>query len=173
MPRKSVKADKSLYQVVREEELGLTRAQASELLGGLSESQIEKIENGKTPATPDDVMLMAKGYKKPELCNYFCSKECPIGQKYVPEVKAKELPQIVLEMIASLNTLNKQKDRLIEITADGRLDTDEMADFALIQKKLKEITVSANALQLWIDNTIAAGKIDVEAFEKIVRNEGK
>ena len=90
MPRKSVKADKSLYQVVREEELGLTRAQASELLGGLSESQIEKIENGKTPATPDDVMLMAKAYKKPELCNHYCSKVCPIGRKYVPEVKAKE-----------------------------------------------------------------------------------
>ena len=169
MPRKSVKADKSLYQIVREEELGLTRAQASELLEGLSESQIEKIENGKTPATPEDVMLMAKAYKKPELCNYYCSKECPIGKKYVPEVKAKELSQIVLEMLASLNALNTQKDRLIEITADGKLDNDEMADFARIQKKLKEISISANALQLWIDNTIAAGKIDVDAFEKIAR----
>ena len=165
MPRKSVKADKSLYQVVREEELGLTRAQASELLGGLSESQIEKIENGKTPATPDDVMLMAKGYKKPELCNYFCSKECPIGQKYVPEVKAKELPQIVLEMIASLNTLNKQKDRLIEITADGVISNDEMADFSRIKHQLSQIARTADSLQLWIENTIAAGGLDAEALK--------
>ena len=115
MPRKSVKADKSLYQVVREEELGLTRAQASELLEGLSESQIEKIENGKTPATPEDVMLMAKAYKKPELCNYYCSKECPIGKKYVPEIKAKELSQ--KELDATNTALQEARDELEVVTS--------------------------------------------------------
>lgn len=171
MPRKSTKENKSIYQMVREEELGLTRAQASEMMEGLSESQIEKIENGKTATVPGDVLMMARAYKRPDLCNYYCSNECPIGQVYVPEIKAKNLQQIVLEMLSSLNSLNRQKERLIEITADGEIQNEELMDFAIIQKRVKEISVSANALQLWIDNTIAAGKIDVEEFERLLKTE--
>ena len=79
---------------------------------------------------------MADCYKKPSLCNYFCSHECPIGQEYVPEIKAKELSQITLEMLATLNTLVKEKERLIEITVDGEISQDEIPDFIAIQKEL-------------------------------------
>jgi hypothetical protein len=51
----------------------------------------------------------------------YCSHECPIGQEYVPEVKVKELSQIVLQMLATMNSLEKAKDRFIEITADGEI----------------------------------------------------
>lgn len=64
---------------------------------------------------------MAKKYKCPNLCNYYCANQCPIGREYVPEVKIRDLSQIVLEMLASLNAMNKRKDRLIEITADGAI----------------------------------------------------
>lgn len=64
---------------------------------------------------------MAEGYKMPNLCNYYCSNECPIGRRYVPEIKIKDLSQIILEMIASLNAMNKKQERLIEITADGMI----------------------------------------------------
>jgi len=46
------------------------------------------------------------------LCNYYCANQCPIGQQYVPEIKTKDLSQIVLEMLASLNSMNKQKERM-------------------------------------------------------------
>ena len=48
--------------------------------------RLERIENGKFPITPDEVMLLAEIYGEPTLCNHYCSKECPIGEKYVPEV---------------------------------------------------------------------------------------
>ncbi len=166
MGRKSTKQNKNVFQEAREE-LGLTRAQASELLQGLSESQIEKIESGKTIPDPGDVMLMAEGYKKPGLCNYYCANECQIGKKYVPEVKIKDLPQIVLEVLASLNSMNSKKDRLIEITADGELTEDELKDFAEIQSQLRRISISFDALQLWVDNTVAAGIIDKELLKAI------
>lgn len=64
---------------------------------------------------------MAAKYRRPSLCNYYCSNQCPIGQAYVPEIEMKELSAIVLEMLASLNCVNLEKERLIEITADGKL----------------------------------------------------
>ena len=51
---------------------------------------------------------MADKYKSPELCNYYCSNQCPIGQQYVPEIKMKELPQIILETVASLNKMEQE-----------------------------------------------------------------
>ena len=166
MARKSIKKEKSLYQEVREE-LGLSRAQASELLEGLSESQIEKIENGKTPAEPGDILLMANKYKRPDLCNYFCANECQIGQRYVPEVKIKDLPQIVLEVLASLNTLNQKKDRFIEIAADGELSQEEIEDFVGIKDNLRKVSISFDALQLWLEHTISTGRMDKDLLESM------
>ena len=80
---------------------------------------------------PEEVLIMADKYKLPELCNYYCSNQYPIGQQYVPEIKMKELPQIILETVASLNKMNKKQERLIEITADGIIDNDELDDCSI------------------------------------------
>ena len=103
---------------------------------------------------------MANGYKNPSLCNYYCSHECPIGQEYVPEVQFKELSQITLEMLASLNSLDKEKNRLIEITVDGQITEDEMKDFEKIQEQLSQISMAIDSLQLWVQKAIADGRID-------------
>ena len=87
--KKSTRDNKSIYQISREE-AGMTREEASEVMQFVSDSRIEKYETGKSPVQPQEVMAMAKAYKKPSLCNYYCSHECPIGQEYVPEVKVKD-----------------------------------------------------------------------------------
>ena len=84
MGRASVRNDKTVYQLYREE-LNLTREKASELMDGMTPSRIEKIENGQEP-TPFDIIQMADCYKRPELCNYYCSHKCAIGDRYVPQV---------------------------------------------------------------------------------------
>lgn len=157
MGKKSVKEDKNIYQLFREE-AGMTRAQASEALVFMSDSRIEKIESEKCEPHPDEIMAMAKAYKKPNLCNYYCSNECPIGKEYVPEVKTKDLGLIVLEMLSTINTLTKQKERLIEITADGIISDDEVVDFTNIQEELQKMSLSIDSLKLWVDQTIADGK---------------
>ncbi len=150
MGRKSVKENKNIYQQYREE-ADLTREKASEAMGIVSETRIEKIESDKTIPYPEEIMAMAECYKTPDLCNYFCSNECPIGQRYVPQVQAKELTQIVLEVLATLNTLNKDKERLIEISADGEVSEDEEKDFGYIKEQLDKISLAVDSLQLWID----------------------
>lgn len=153
MGRRSIKENKNIYQQYREEE-GLTREQASELTGFLSDDKIEKIESEKTSARPEEVLALSRAYKRPELVRWFCSNECPIGKIYVPEVATKELPNLVVEILAELNTLEKSKERLIDIAADNVISEDEKPDFYHICGELSSLAESASALQLWIEKKL-------------------
>ena len=164
MGRKSTKENKTIYQTSRES-LGLTRDQASEKLEFISADRIEKIEYEKSLPHPEEIMAMAECYKNPALCNYFCSHECPIGIKHVPEIKEKELSQITLEMLATLGKLTNAKERLIEITVDGEISEDELSDFANIKKELEKMAMAIDSLNLWLDQTIITGKIDKKLLE--------
>ena len=168
MGRISKKENKTVYQQQREK-LGLSREKASELLESIPPERIERIESEKSLANPDEVLIMADKYKMPSLCNYFCANECPIGQQYVPEIRVKDLSQIVLEMLASLNSVEKKKERLIEITADGMIDQEEMADFVHIQDELERISITVESLQLWAEQMLANGAINMEAYNACKR----
>ena len=165
MGRKSTKENKSVYQLAREE-AGLSREKASEFLN-CSSDRLEKVENDKSAIAPYDVVKMSEAYKKPELCNYFCTHDCQIGERYVKEVKIKDLAQIVLEMLATLNATHKKRDRLIEIAADGVISEDEMEDFIEIQEELEHVSMAVDSLTLWIERTKASGGFDMEAYERL------
>ncbi len=167
MPKKSVRENKNIYQLAREE-AGMTRQKASDTIGFMSESVIEKIEYDQVKPVPDQVLAMANAYKKPELCNIYCSRECEIGREYIPEVTISSLPQIVLHMLASLNSLEKEKERLIEITVDGEISEEEMKDFARIQHVVEHISLAADGMRLWLEQSIANGKVDREALDKLM-----
>ncbi len=164
MGRASVRQNKNKFQLIREE-LGLSRERAAELLETISPERIEKIESGKCAPYSEEVLTMAQKYKRPSLCNYYCSRSCPIGKEYVPEVEIKELSAIVLEMLASLNAVDKRKDRLIEITADGKVSGEEIDDFITIQQELERISVTVETLQLWSEKMLLSGAIDRDAYE--------
>ena len=159
MGRKSTKENKNIYQISREN-MEYSRDTAAEKMGFMSSDRIEKIENEKSLPHPEEVLAMAGCYKNPSLCNYFCSHECPIGIEYVPEIKEKALSQITLEMLATLNKLVREKDRLIEITVDGEISEDELPDFLKIKDELSKMSLAIDSLNLWLDHTIASGKID-------------
>jgi len=164
MARVSTKENKNPYQTTRES-LKLTREAAGELLESIAPERIEKIENERSLPHPDEVLVMAQKYRQPSLCNYYCANQCPIGQQYVPEIKVKDLSQIILEMLASLNAMQKEKDRLIEITVDGKVTGDELADFVAIQEQLEKISVAVETLQLWSEQMLATGAIDPEKYQ--------
>ena len=160
----------TIYKEIRNK-YDLTREQvcdkATQLNKVLQKDRLERIENAKYPITPEEVMTLAELYGEPSLCNYYCSNECPIGEKYVPEIKVKDLAQIVLEMLSSLNTLKKRQERLIEITADGIIANEEIKDFVDIQKELEKISVTVETLQLWVEHMRANNKIDIEEYNRI------
>lgn len=158
MGRKSTKEDKNIYQTSRED-LGLTRDEAGAMMEYVTADRIEKIENEKSLAHPEEILAMSECYRMPELCNYYCSHECPIGRRHVPAVEVKELSQITLEILAGLNALDREKSRLIEITVDGRISPAERPDFDAISEQLSQVSRAVSSLKLWVDKAIALGDI--------------
>ena len=165
MGKQFTRENKNICQLCREAQ-GLTREKASELMDGVSASRIEKIEYGTQNPTPYDVIQMADCYKRPDLCNYFCSHQCLIGDRYVPEVEMSELSSIILETVASLNEIDPLTSRLLQIARDGKISDDEMKDFAFISKKLDDISLAVSALNLWVDKTVAENGLNIELLKE-------
>lgn len=161
MGKKSVKEDKGVYQL-RREKLGLSREKASALLEVVSEDRIYRIESKGLAPHPDEVLIMADKYKDPSLCNFYCANQCPIGKRHSIEVEIKDLPAIVLETLASLNAIDKHKDRFIEIAADCKIDETEIKDFRDIQEMLKKISIAVESLRLWSEQMEIHGGEDEE-----------
>lgn len=67
--------------------------------------------------------------------------------------------------IASLNSVEKKKERLIEIVADGKIDEDEYKDFVSIQDELEKISLAVETLQLWVEKAIDENGIDPEKLK--------
>ena len=151
MPRKSVRENKTEYQKSREA-CGLTRDAASEKIGWLSADRIERIESGKVEAQPGDVAAMARCYKDPALCNYYCAEVCAIGDAMAaPKIEIKDITRTTLEMLSTLNALNRTKDRLIDIMADRQVDPSEKPDFDAIQENLEKMSMAIDGLKLWVE----------------------
>lgn len=163
MGRKSTRENKTAYQMAREKR-GLTIEKAGEMIDGMTPDRIAKVESGGVRVQPEDVVLMAECYKSPELCNYYCTHECAIGEKNIEEVEMKSFSQIAIETLNSLNKLNRLKDRLLEIVEDGQVRPDESDDFLIIKSTLDRIAASVDSLQLWVDKQIADGKLDRKTF---------
>ena len=158
------------YKQVRKD-LKLTREQASELAfkyhQGMSPERIERIENEKMEPLPSDVLALAEAYNQLELCNTHCTDECPIGKRFMPKIKLNTLEKITLEILSSLSSSEKKKDRLIEIASDGMISDDEIEDFIDIQDELNKILITVDTLKLWSEQMLANGSINKEKYEKI------
>lgn len=160
--------EKNNYVEARKQS-NLTQAKASEAMQTISEDRLARLETGKITMTPNDVLEMANAYKRPDLCNYYCTHECPIGKNTLSEIKPQQLSNIILKMVASLNTVETEKNALIEITSDGQISENELKDFARIQMKLNEISSTVEALKLWVKEMIANGSIDEKEYEKVLQ----
>lgn len=110
MGRKSLKKQKSIYQLSREQ-AGLTRRVAADRMGFLSEGRIEKIEGGRSQIQPAEVLAMEAAYGDCFLVNRHCTEQCPIGRMTVPVLRRRHPAQIILEILSLQNTLNElQRD---------------------------------------------------------------
>lgn len=80
------------------------------------------------------------------------------------------MSEISLGILASLNALDRQRDRLIEIAEDGQITEDELPDFARIQDRLNKISLTVESLKLWMKNTAANGNFDREKFTALLED---
>ena len=161
MGRRSIQENKSVYMLAREKHL-LTREVASEEIDGISPSRLEKLENGKTTMQPEDVVMLARAYKEPGLCNYYCTHECAIGIRTRPVLQEKELPQIAIEMVNGISRLNDVKEFILRIAEDGTVTENEYEDFSNIKQLINSLVISAETLNLWLEKAEAEGEIGTD-----------
>ena len=65
-----------------------------------------------------------------------------------------ELEKIVLPLLASLNSIKRQQERLIEISSDGEVDDSELNDFMKIKAELQNVSESIETLKLWAEKEL-------------------
>lgn len=158
MGRKSIKENKSHYQLCREA-CDYTRAEASNKMSTISEDRLEKIENGKLTVHPEDIVELAEAYKQPELCNWYCHEVCGIGKRIVSKPENMDLTRAVLEIMNCINEINSQKDRMVALAADGQITQTEQAEFSEIYKQLDQLANSVESLKIWVRKTLTDGKL--------------
>lgn len=107
-----------------------------------------KIENGQKTPDPDDIAAMSKAYNAPELRNYYCTKECPLGCNEQP-LLYDDLDKISVRLLSALHFLENANDRIYAILEDGQVSENERAEFAGILETLSKISYSAGSLELW------------------------
>ena len=160
MGRRSTKENKNIYQQSRENK-GLSREGAEEILSFVSADRIEKIESGRSTPHPDEVLQMEQGYENPELSNYYCTHECPIGMKYVQKAELKELPQLTVELLSTLHAMEEEQNRLIDISVDGRVNSFERKQFdVILHNKLAALDRAIRGMRIWIEHALYTGKMD-------------
>lgn len=132
-------------------------AQTNPLLNSLETAQdllcidrlrLIKIENGQKCPNPDDIASMARVYNAPELCNFYCAKECPLGCDEQPLIY-DDLEKISVRLLSSLHFMEKANDRLFEILEDGEVSEDQRRDFIKILDTLKKVAYGVDSLELW------------------------
>ena len=92
---------------------------------------------------------------------------------YVPEIKIQDLSQIVIKMLSSLNAVQDNQRKFIDIVADGKIADDELEKFIDIQEELEKISVTVQTLQLWSEQMLAGGEINAELYESIKSKRNK
>ena len=163
MGQKSTKENTSVYQLAREE-LELSREKAADMISEieyngqkgkfnyLNYDKLVKLELGTQDFQPEDVLALSLAYNKPELRNYYCSRECLIGQKDAPKVEETDnVYKILVGMSVSLESINSKKLRLMEILEDGEVDSSEIQDLNKILEELEKISMTVEAIQLWCE----------------------
>ncbi len=114
----------------------------------IDRSRLLKIENGTKAPNPDDIVAMAKCYDAPELCNYYCSNECPIGCESEAFI-FDDLDKISVRLMSALHFLENSKDKIYAILEDGEISESEQQEFRQIIATLNKISYSAGSLELW------------------------
>lgn len=124
-----------------------SREKAAELLG-YDPSTVASWELGSKRPSPEAVLLMADTYNAPHLCNYFCTSECPLGSD-MPTVIDGDLDRITLRALGAMKELKEAKEKLIDITADGVIDSSEVKDLEEILSIFDEMATVHNSLKTW------------------------
>ena len=126
----------------------LNNCESAQDLVYIERTKLLAIESGDKNPSPDDVVSMARVYDAPELCNYYCTTQCPIGGGK-PTLMYEDFNEIAVRLMSAIHFLNDAHDTIYRVFEDGRINDYEVEDFKKIIETLKKLSYSADSLELW------------------------
>lgn len=116
---------------------GLTQARWAEVLG-VSESTVRKYESDEITPEDDIVLSMADYSGLQILGTWHLRRKSQIAAETLPPVERLPLPQAVVQLLAAIQDFQAKHhaDALIHISADGRVDPEELPRFREIVRDL-------------------------------------
>lgn len=165
MGKERINENKNVYFVARKKaalynEKLYSREGAAELLG-ISVSTLADYELGNTKVVPvDKVVYMAELYNAPELITGYCKYECPIHGFMPLATDEKNIQGIALRLLKGFDEeeLSDIKKDIIEISADGIINNDELPQAKEILNKLEAVAEVISELKLVVEKRIKAGE---------------
>ena len=118
---------------------------------GLSEDTIKAAELGLFKSMPvENAVLMANCYNAPQLLNYYCLHECPIGCNRPLSSDVVGIDRVTVKLLKGLKVeeLSGLKDRLLDIAEDGSVSEDEMPDLEEIIEYLEGLSKTVSGLKI-------------------------
>lgn len=127
-----------------------SREGAAELLG-MSVSAVSDAELNLTKCMPvDKAVLMADLYNAPELLNYYCLHECPIGCGKPISDSVESIENVAVRMANEMTKEKIQtfKHTFLEIAADGKITEDEKDTVRELISYLDRISVIVSQFKI-------------------------
>ena len=165
MGRKATKAAGNVWFEARKnaakvnERLESRLGAAEEL--GVSEDVVKSAELELYKAMPVDVaVLMADTYGAPQLKNYYCLHECPIGKSNPISADVLPIERATIKLIRQLNDENLEplKDKLLEIAEDGEISEEELPELEAVMKALRKLSRTVSELKIIGDTALKGRK---------------
>ena len=134
----------------------LSRFGAAEEMG-MSEDAVKSAELGLYKSMPvENAVLMADCYNAPELLNYYCLNECPIGCNRPISCQVEGIDRVTVKLLKTLRTeeISGVKDKLLDIAEDGVISEDELPDLQEIVNYLDGLAKTVSELKILSEKAI-------------------
>ena len=126
-----------------------SREGAAERLG-MSVSAVADAELGLTKCMPvDKAVSMADLYNAPNLLNYYCLHECPIGCRHSISDEVVDIDRVTVKLLRGLRVdkLEEIKDTLLDIAEDGKITDDEKPELKAVLEYLDSLAKTVSELK--------------------------
>ncbi|MBP2657269.1 MAG: hypothetical protein H6Q69_301 [Firmicutes bacterium] len=117
---------------------------------GMDRRTLSKMENGHNmpPRELFTILNMAGVYTQPELPLKFCSTMCPIGKYQGLCIEQRDLSSATLLTVSKLRQAQDERDMLIDIVSDGKIDSSEQPMFDRIMGSFKDVQHAIQSLYI-------------------------
>ena len=161
MSKYATKANENVFYLARSEAAKFndslaSREGASEMLG-TDRTRLARIELGSQDPLPEDVLLMADLYRRPELCNHYCTRICPIGKKTMEPMIEGSLPELAIKSFFAAHDIDQPAEEFLKMMEDGKLDSRDKQRLEEILPEIRKTVNVFNTLLVMLSKELERG----------------